>query len=161
MSVFENSGLGHVCIIVKDMGKSLAFYRDALGMYVIEDKELPNDEVMSGQVLDMCVMELNVSMRLVALFDGRSSLELQEWRHPPIKESPPEHLRYRTTGLKEVAWNVPNLDKLVKDLEEKGFKPRTPIWSSKLSGVEVRNVLYFDPDGVTVQFTEVPTDLKS
>jgi hypothetical protein len=49
---------------------------------------------------------------------------------------------------------------LVKDLEEKGFKPRTPIWTFKLAGIDIKNVLYFNPDGVTVQFSEVPMVLE-
>lgn len=156
MTVLTNLGLGHICIIVKDMEKSLAFYRDVLGMEVIEDKRLPNDDLVYGQILDMRVMEHGVSLRLVSLFDGKTSLELQEWIDPQITESLPEHLKYRTTGLKEVAWNVSNLDKLVTDLEEKGYKSRTPIWKSKLGGLGLRNVQYFDPDGVTIRFTEVP-----
>jgi len=103
------------------------------------------------------LFDRGAAFRLVILSDGQSSLELQEWRHPRVTESPPEHLGYRTTGLKEVDWMVPDLDKLVKDLEEKGFKPRTPIWTFKFQGlIESRQVLYFDPDGVTVQFTALP-----
>ena len=77
------------------------------------------------------MFDRGAAFRLVILSDGQSSLELQEWRHPPVTDSSLEHLGYRTTGLKEVDWMVPDLDKVVKDLEEKGFKPRTPIWTFK------------------------------
>ena len=149
--------LGHVCIIVKDMRRSLEFYRDAMGLQVIIDDLLPNDEMFLTRDLETCTLEPGGRFRNLVLTDDEgSSLELHEWFYPVTKESPPEHLRYRTTGIKEVAWNVPDLDEVVKKLAEKGFAPRTPIWTYRTMGVETRSVLYFDPDGVTVQFVELP-----
>ncbi len=39
----------HVCLVVKDMEKTLAFYRDSLGLTMLADMVIPNDEFMSAR----------------------------------------------------------------------------------------------------------------
>ena len=60
--------LNHVAISVKDMERSLAFWRDALGLQLIEDS------MLSGPDMDMAVMEAGTSVRMVILAVLRSGL---------------------------------------------------------------------------------------
>ncbi len=145
----------HVCLVVKDMEKSLAFYRDVLGLPVLADMVIPN-EFMSASVLDICFVETNAKSRFVALADENgNAIELQQPLSPEVKSTPLEDLRYRTTGIKELAFGVPDLDKAVKDLEKKGVKFRTPVWSVGEGDFSTRSILFDDPDGITLQLVEI------
>jgi len=146
----------HVCLVVKDMDISLAFYRDVLGLPVLVDMVIPNDDFMSGSVLDSCFTETHAKSRMVALADDKgNAIELQQPLSPEVKSTPLENLRYRTTGIKELAFGVLDLDKAVKDLEEKGITFRTPIWSFGEGDFSTRSILFDDPDGITLQLVEI------
>ena len=146
----------HVCLVVKDMDKSLAFYRDVLGLPVLADMVIPNDEFMSASVLDICFAETHAKSRMVALADDKgNAIELQQPLSPEVRSTPLEDLRYRTTGIKELAFGVSDLDKAVKDLEEKGIKFRTPVWSVGQGEFSTRSILFDDPDGITLQLVEI------
>ncbi len=146
----------HVCLVVKDMKKSLEFYRDALGLSVMVDTVLPNDDFMSSSVLDMCFLETNAKTRFVALADDAgNALELQQPLSPKVKEAPRECLRYRTTGIKEIAFGVPDIEKVVKHVKGKGYKFRTPIWDFGKGDFSARSILIDDPDGITAQLVEI------
>lgn len=146
--------LNHVAIAVKDMENSLAFYRDALGLAVIEDA------VISGPDLDMAVMETGARIRMVMFADEAGTMvELLGWQSRPVRERPPEDLKFTSTGLVEVCLIVSDLKKLEKDLREKGFKFRTPIWSfgncmPGYDGPEVKVTHVVDPDGVQVELIQ-------
>jgi len=147
--------LHHVAMAVKDMERSLAFYRDVLGLEVV------TDSMLSGNPdLDRCVMEAGTVMRMAAVSDKEGRLiELQEWRNPPVLVRPPEHLKFRSTGLTEVCLSVPDLEKLEADLGKKGLTFRTPVWAvdfSDMPGIKTRMAHMLDPDGVQVQFIELP-----
>ncbi|MBM4462959.1 MAG: hypothetical protein FJ012_06425 [Chloroflexi bacterium] len=147
--------LNHVAIAVKDVERSLAFYRDALGLAVIEDA------VISGPDLDSAVMEKGARLRMVMLADEAGTMiELLGWQSRQVRERPPEDLKFTSTGLVEVCLMVSGLKKLEEDLKRKGFKLRTPIWNfgncmSSYDGPEVKVTHVVDPDGVQVELIQV------
>jgi catechol 2,3-dioxygenase-like lactoylglutathione lyase family enzyme len=146
--------LHHVAIAVKDMEKSLAFYRDALGLAVAQDA------VISGPDLDLAVMETGARIRMVMLADEVGTMiELLGWQSRPVRERPPDDLKFTSTGLVEVCLIVSDLTKLEKDLRRKGFKFRTPVWSfgncmPSYDGPEVKVAHVVDPDGVQVELVQ-------
>ena len=76
--------LHHVAISVKDMERSLTFYRDALGLSMFQD------EMISGPDLDRALMEANAKLRMVVVSDEAGNMiELLGWESPPVKERPP------------------------------------------------------------------------
>lgn len=147
--------LNHVAIAVKDMEKSLAFYRDALGLSVI------TDAVISGPDLEMAVMETGARIRMVMLVDEAGTMiELLGWESQPVRKRPSEDLKFASTGLVEVCLMVSDLEELEKALNEKGFKFRTPIWNFGVcmpayDGPEVKVAHVVDPDGVQVELIQV------
>jgi len=147
--------LSHVAITVTNMGKSLAFYRDALGLTLFQDKTI------SGPDLDMALMEKGAKVRMVLLADeARNMIELLEWQAPLVRKRPPEHMKFTSTGLVEVSLTVSDLETLEKTLTAKGFKFRTPVWrfSSVVEnyvGPEVKITHVVDPDGVQVELIQV------
>ncbi len=147
--------LGHVTISVKDMERSLFFYRDALGLKLYFDK------IISGSDLDVAVMETNVKIRMVLLSDEAGSMiELLEWISPLVIKRPAEHLKFRSTGLVDFSLMVSDLEQLKESLAEKGIIFRTPIWSfsnviSNYVGPEIKVSHVVDPDGVQIELIQV------
>jgi len=142
--------LNHVAISVKDMERSLAFWRDALGLQLIQDR------MLSGPDLDMALMETGTSVRMVILADEVGSMiELLGWESPPVRERPPEHLKFASTGLVEVCLAVSDLEKLEEDLAKKGIRFRTPVWILNIEGLDVKVTHVVDPDGVQVELIQL------
>ena len=147
--------LHHVAIAVKDMDRSLAFYRDALGLAVFQD------EVISGPDVDIALMEEDAIIRMVLLVDEAGNMiELLEWQFPSLMERPAEHRRFRCRGLVEVSLMVSDLQKAEDNLKKKGFAFRTPVWrfGSDLpayGGAEAWIRYVEDPDGVQVELMQV------
>lgn len=149
--------LHHVAIAVKDMERSLAFYRDALGLTLFQD------EVISGPDVDMGLMETGARVRMVLLADEVGNMiELLGWQSPSVRERPPEHLKFTSTGLVEVCLLVSDLEKVEENLVEKGFSFRTPVWrfgsdQDSYEGAWAKIRYVEDPDGVQVELIQVVT----
>lgn len=147
--------LHHVAIAVKDMERSLAFYRDTLGLTLFQD------EVISGPDVDTGLMESGAKVRMVLLADEVGNMiEMLGWQSPPVRERPPEHLKFTSTGLVEVCFMVSDLEKVEEDLARKGFNFRTPVWRfgsdlDSYGGAEARIRYVVDPDGVQVELIQV------
>ncbi len=142
----------HFCITVKDMERSLVFYRDALGLKV------DIDEIISSPDLDKAVMESGARLRMVMLSDeseGLPVVELVEWKSRPPIERPPEHLGFSSTGLGEICFSVPDLEKLEENLKKYGFEFRTPVWTFEVGEFGTKVTHAVDPDGVQVELIEI------
>lgn len=79
--------LEHVALSVSDMDKSLAFYRDLLGMTVLRDLE-PG---LGGTKLGIVVGMPDCSARIVHLDMGGTMLELFQYIQPKGKPLPDVH----------------------------------------------------------------------
>ena len=149
--------LHHVAISVKDMERSLAFYRDALGLTLFQD------EVISGTDVDIALMKTGARVRMVLLADEAGNMiELLAWQSSPVRERPPEHLEFTSTSLVEVCLMVSDLGKVEENLARKGFSFRTPVWrfgngSDDYGGAYARIRYVEDPDGVQVELMQVVT----
>lgn len=137
--------LHHVAITVKEMERSLAFYRDALGLKVLADS------VVSGPEIDTAVMEIGANLRMVFLGnEAGAKLELLEWRSPPIRERTLNELRYTLSGIVEICLEVADMEKLGEDLKKKGLKFRYPPFV--LGKTKITHLV--DPDGVPVELIQ-------
>jgi catechol 2,3-dioxygenase-like lactoylglutathione lyase family enzyme len=147
--------LHHVAICVKDMERSLAFYRDTLGLTLFQD------EVISGPDVDTGLMETGSRVRMVLLADEAGNMiELLGWQTPAAKERPLEHLRFTSTGLVEVCFMVSSLEEVERRLARNGFSFRTPVWRfgsdlESYGGAEASIRYVVDPDGVQVELIQV------
>lgn len=147
--------LHHVAIAVKDIEKSLKFYRDALGLAVF------HDAVISGPDAESAMMEKNAVVRMVLLSDEAGNMvELLDWRSPSVRDRTPEDRRFNSRGLVEVSFMVTDLKEAEQRLKENGFAFRTPVWrfGSDLpayGGAEAWIRYVTDPDGVQVELMQV------
>lgn len=147
--------VNHVGIVVRDMEKSIAFYRDGFGLTVFVD------EIVSGPDVDEQCGVKDGEFRLVLLIDtAANAVELWEWQNPPLEPAPAGPNRFNSPGFFEIGLMVEDLDEAEKKLIEKGYSFTSPIWDfckgRALFGGAYGKVRYIlDPDGVRVELVQM------
>ena len=145
----EASSISHIAFCVKDIEKSLAFYRDVLGMKVTFDQvqdttcgSLPNVYQHSRQ-----------TRRTVHLTFGGNPADpfLVMTTHP--NESPDgEPIKLDQVGISHFSFTVPDPKALAEDLVAKGVRLAGPIDSWMDAQGNIRSFYVYDPDGILIQF---------
>jgi lactoylglutathione lyase len=141
-------GFNHVSFTVSDMGRSLAFYRDLLGMTLEADREIQGPHI--SQITGFS----GARLRAANLRLGGLMVELIQYREP-VGEQP--SLRTCNVGNAHVGFDVEDLPRLVQELSAKGVSFRSEpvaIPSGPLKGGYV--VYLSDPDGITLEFIQRP-----
>lgn len=136
-------GFSHVCVSVSDLERSLAFYRDGLGLRVIFDVEL------AGPGMESVTGEAGAHGRMVGcLVPGGVTLELLWFAHRAGTGPLPR----RGTGYTNVSLAVGDLDAAFAALEARGVRPlQRPV---EVGGV--RMFFVADPDGTPIELIEFP-----
>lgn len=141
----------HVNIVVGDMERSLAFYRDLLEMRVTFEADL------TGEWIAMVAGLPTVFARCVFCEPpgGGARFELLEYRTPPGIGRPEDSVA-NSLGLRHVALEVDDLDGLYARLTSAGVPfvsgPVTVPFS--VAGVRKRLCYMRDPDGTLVEIAE-------
>ena len=134
----------HVCVGVSDIERSLAFYRDVLGLETIFDVELsgPGLEAVTGQggavgrMVGCRVPGSTVSIELICFARPRD----------------PARARAGPFGYTNVSLSVDDLDAAWTALEARGVAPlQKPV---AVGGV--RMFFVADPDGTPIEIIEFP-----
>jgi glyoxylase I family protein len=135
----------HVTVRVSDIERSLAFYRDGLGLRVLFDR------VLEGPGLEALMGARGARGRMVGLLvpgAGKVSIELLCFERPPSERPPPG----RFTGYGNVALAVGDLDAAHAALTARGLLPLQP----PVSVAGVRMFFLADPDGTPIEIIEFP-----
>jgi len=140
--------MNHAGFVVSDMERSLAFYRDLLGL-----KEEMNG-IREGEAISQIVGFPNARLHIVYLGTGdlKHSVELIQYLNPPGGRVTPTNRN--DVGATHLGIVVDDLDSLYQDLSAKGVQfvsapVHRPEW---LYG---RKVAYLqDPDGNWLEFLE-------
>jgi glyoxylase I family protein len=111
--------VNHTGISVSDMERSLAFYRDLLGLEVIFDSDVAANERLS-QVVGM----EDARGRVVWLRVGDTMIELWQWDHPHGRELP-EDYRPADRGVTHYALEVDDVDALCERVVAAGYHANT------------------------------------
>ena len=135
------TGYRHTGIIVKDMKKSLYFYRDVLELEEIQDYSDDSDFINT-------VLGINgASIRMVKLKskDGNIIELLKYNNHQTDKIEAP----FYNVGICHIAFTVNDINKMYKKIERDGFE----IISKPLLGSEKIAKVFFcvDPNGVRIE----------
>lgn len=139
-------GYRHTGIIVEDMSASLHFYRDLLGLKVIQDFSDNSDYIntITG------ISGGNVHMVKLETEDKKFVIELLEYlNHPTELIKQPVH----NVGCCHVAFHVRNIDSAYERLSKEGvrFLSRPVLSSEKIAKV----CFCIDPNNIRVELVEM------
>jgi len=141
----EIGGFSHVCIGVSDMERSIAFYRDVMGMDVVFDVELegPSMESVTGRS--------GAKGRMVGGLIGGAVVELLALGDGPTGK-PGTRI-----GYTNISFRCDDLDAVYRQALALGQKPQQePV---DIGGV--RMFFVADPDGTPIELIELPAGLTS
>ncbi|MCX2451511.1 VOC family protein [Pedobacter sp. PLR] len=124
------SKVHHIAIICSDYNVSKIFYTDVLGLTIIR-------EVYRAE---------RDSYKLDLALNGEYVIELFSFPDPPVRPSRPE-----SVGLRHLAFQVDDLEKVIQVLKEKGVAPE-PIRVDEFTGK--RFTFIADPDLLPIEFYE-------
>jgi catechol 2,3-dioxygenase-like lactoylglutathione lyase family enzyme len=138
--------IDHVNLVVGDMPRMVAFYRDVLGM------RLTKQAVISGAWIDAVTGLSPVEAEVVFLeAPSGPGIELIRYRRP-AGSFPDDLGRPNTRGLRHIAIRVADLDGLVATIEAAGFKMLSAVQQVPNAQVDYadqrkRLVYCHDPEG--------------
>ena len=144
----EASCVTHIGICVRDMDRSLAFYRDALGMRVLGDR--PTDPTEGGRQHNY--KHSRKTRRWVSLAYGEGATPTLTLTSHPGEEPDGNAILLDQVGISHISFGVENVAGLAHELMAKGFELAGPVESFTNADGEIRSIYVRDPDGILVQF---------
>lgn len=144
----EASCVTHIGICVRDMDKSLAFYRDGLGMRVLGDR--PTDPTEGGRQHNY--KHARKVRRWVSLAYGDGATPTLTLTSHPGEQPDGEPILLDQVGISHISFGVEDVAGLAEELVAKGFELGGPLESFTNEDGEVRSIYVRDPDGILVQF---------
>ena len=143
------TGIHHACFTVSNLKRSIAFYRDILGMEVLWDSVEAGIEY-KGERSDKVTGCPGTEQHLVYLGVGGGILELVEYM-PPGK--PLENHKASDVGAAHVCFKTDDIHGLYERLLDNGYR----VHCKPQQGPS-QLVMYFrDPDGIILEAIEGKT----
>ena len=138
----------HIGICVSDMDRSLAFYRDILGMTVLGDRM--TDPTEGGRLHNY--LHERQARRWVSLAYGDGATPTLTLTSHPGDSPDGEPIKLDMVGISHISFGVEDVKGLTEELINKGVELAGPIESFTNADGDIRSVYVFDPDGILVQF---------
>ena len=148
------TGFARATIFCRDLDKSLALYRDVLGLAVVEDKTLDGPAIGRMVGLETC------RLRIVHLRAGardRSMIGLYSIQEPALPETQPAAQGRLHLGQTAIVLESDGADVLAKLLADSGysFLTQPTAYEIKAGGPlhlpgTITEMIFYDPDGVLV-----------
>lgn len=134
----------HTAISVRNLERSVAFYRDLLGGKIVEEIG-----AVSGPEWDALVGLRKMRAHGVMLDMNGHKLELWEYKSP--RGAPyPRRRRVCDVGITHFALSVKNIEEVYRQLRDKGVK----FYSGPQNLGKAKAAYLRDPDGITVEILE-------
>ena len=143
------SGISHIAFCVRDLDKSLGFYRDILGMQVVFDQV--QDTTTGG--LPHVYQHSRKTRRTVHLqFAGSSTNPKLVVTSHPNEDPDGDPIKLDQIGISHYSFSVPDTKALMSELVGKGIPlaAAPDVWTG--SDGNVSSFYVYDPDGILVQF---------
>ena len=153
---FDLRGVNHLALVCKDMARTVAFYRDVLGMPLTKTIDLPNGK---GQHF---FFDIGNGDSLAFFWFPKAPVAQPGIAAPAALPGDGSFISAHGS-MNHIAFNVPadEFDSYVARLVEKGIKVSrvlnhdnspTQVSETVTDDVFVRSVYFFDPDGVCLEF---------
>ena len=142
------TGISHVGISVANLERSIAFYRDVLGMRVIQ--EVP----MRGANYDAIMALRGTEGRIAVLRTGDLEIELLEFKRPASRPVEAGH-HVSDQGISHFAVNVEDIAGWYARLEAAGVRLHSAL--VHFSSCATTAVYFCDPDGNFIELLEENT----
>lgn len=136
----------HIGIVVKDINKSIIFYRDLLGL------KIEKDMLEKSPYIDKILGLKDVSMRTIKLSASDGSLvELLCYSNPVSRDG--RKSRINDLGCAHIAFTVNNIGKEYRRLLKKGIFFKSPPCKSPDGYAKV--AFCRNPDGTFIELVEI------
>jgi catechol 2,3-dioxygenase-like lactoylglutathione lyase family enzyme len=143
------TGISHTSFTVSDMDRSLAFYRDVLGMVLILEVE------RKGEYIEQVVGFPGASLRIVGLKLPSGSdhiLELIEYRVPRGERI---DLRTCNPGSPHLCFVTDDIQAAYQELRGKGVQFKSaPVRIPSGPSAGGYDAYFLDPDGITLELAQ-------
>lgn len=137
-------GIHHVAVTTHDFNRLVAFYRDAMGLTLVDESSW-DAEPLVDEVVDV----ENSAARVAMLRAGNAFLEIFEYRAPPTR--PGTALRPFDPGYTHVSFDVVGVDAEYERLKALGMR-----FAKRVGDFGAIKAIYgYDPDGNVVELQEV------
>ena len=145
----DATGVSHIAICVRDLDKSLAFYRDILGIRVTLDQV--QDTTTGG--LPHVYKHPRKTRRTVHVRYGEgNTTPSQVLTSHPGDQADGEPIKLDQVGISHLSFTVKDVKALAEELVAKGVQLAGPMDAFSNAQGEVSSIFVFDPDGIMVQF---------
>ena len=143
------TAISHIAFCVRDLDKSLGFYRDILGMEVVFDQV---QDTTSGS-LPMVYQHVRKTRRTVHLtYGGGPAAPFLVMTNHPDESPDGEPIKLDQVGISHLSFTVPDPKLLAQELHAKGVSLAGPIESWTDAQGNIRSFYVYDPDGILLQF---------
>ena len=144
----EATGVTHIGICVRDMDRSLAFYRDILGMTVLGDRDTDPSE--SGRMNNY--KHPRKTRRWVSLSYGEGASPTLTLTSHPGEEPDGAAILLDQVGIHHISFGVMDVKSLAEELISKGVELGGTLEDFTDANGNVHSIYVRDPDGILVQF---------
>ncbi len=144
----DATGVSHIAVCVRDLDKSLAFYRDILGMKVTKDQI--EDTTQGG--LPSTYKHSRKTRRTVHVAYGEGRTPFLVLTSHPDDRADGEPIKLDQIGISHISFTVRELKALGEELVSKGVRLAGGMDSFTDAQGNVTSIFAYDPDGILVQF---------
>ncbi|MCI5774239.1 MAG: VOC family protein [Erysipelotrichaceae bacterium] len=139
----------HIGLSVSDMEQSIAFYRDILGLKLVERM------IMDGENTDLLFAKKNMRAELAYLNAGDDKnppIELICFMDDPVEK---RQANLHETSISEVCFYTDDIDKEYARLKSLGVEFISSPQTFELGHTKSKAVYFKDPDGIILELMEV------
>ncbi len=141
-------GVHHTCITVSDLERSIAFYRDVLGLELVMTEESERSQDDRSKSLGVA----GAKVKLAILRAGNAQVELIEY---VTARGRPYDRNNNDIGAMHIAFQVDDIEATYQRLLAHGVRftsPPATIPAGPMKGW--RWTYFFDPDGVSLEIIQ-------
>ena len=144
----QASGVSHIAVCVRDLDKSLEFYRDILGMTVTVDRV---QDTSTGGLPHVYAHDRSTRRQAILSYGDGAIPTLVMTSHPG-DDPDGGPIKLDQVGISHISFTVADVKGLADELISKGVALAGPLDGFTNANGEVSSIFVYDPDGILVQF---------